>query len=620
MKKIYFIILTIILTIAQYSCSKMDDTYRQFLEGGAITYSEKPDSIKTHSGRNRIVISWKSITDPRVKTLKVFWDGDSKSKEMNITSEADTTILIDGLTEGNHIFNLYTYDTDGNKSVKAEAVGQAYDTLYERGLILREIDEVSLTGTNLKIYYKAVQNAENYAHQEIRYISSETNTEKTVTIPASQVELTLTDFIGDGFTHRSVYKPQPLSPDYFYSASRVVYTPANPLLAEPANGAMDVSVAPEFKWYNSVLMTGATYRVLYSTDAINWTTVVVTGNQSLIPATILNANTKYYWKVTATQGATVRESNVQTFTTGAKTMYANGEVKQLQASTSGYQPVKIILTGDGFQQQDYLYDGPFDRYISEAVEAFFSVEPFKSYRNYFEVWQVAAYSTDAGVSESDKRQTLNTAFSSTYTGTTITVNNTDVYNAAKKVPGITDDALTKTPIIVLLNRKREGGATVVSADNKTVALVPIYKTSVINSFTSFKDVIIRQGGGFAFGLLADESSAISGTLTSSEITKLQADWAAGRSLNIDLVSNPNSVRWAHFIGRSGYERPGVYEGAYGYKTGVYRSEENSAMSNGINYFNAISRELIVKRIMSIAGEAYTLDKFLQKDVSKTPYN
>jgi hypothetical protein len=43
------------------------------------------------------------------------------------------------------------------------------------------------------------------------------------------------------------------------------------------------------------------------------------------------------------------------------------------------------------------------------------------------------------------------------------------------------------------------------------------------------------------------------------------------------------------------------------------------MSNGIKYFNAISRELIVKRILRIAGEPYSFETFLEKDTARTPY-
>jgi hypothetical protein len=100
---------------------------------------------------------------------------------------------------------------------------------------------------------------------------------------------------------------------------------------------------------------------------------------------------------------------------------------------------------------------------------------------------------------------------------------------------------------------------------------------------------------------------------------LRAAWNAGRLLNVDLTNDPEQVRWAHFIGRAGYVRPGIYEGGYGYKSGIYRSEEYSSMVNGLKYFNAVSRELIVKRILRIAGAPYSFEAFLEKDTVRTPY-
>jgi hypothetical protein len=43
------------------------------------------------------------------------------------------------------------------------------------------------------------------------------------------------------------------------------------------------------------------------------------------------------------------------------------------------------------------------------------------------------------------------------------------------------------------------------------------------------------------------------------------------------------------------------------------------MVNGLKYFNAISRELIVKRILRIAGAPYSFEAFLEKDAVRTPY-
>ncbi len=616
MKKFLFFIA---LFAAFWSCNKMDSTYRQFLEGEARIYTEKPDSLKAHSGRNRVRVTWKPIRDPRVSKVVVTWNNDAFSKEAPITSPADTSIIIDGLTEGNYSFNFYTLDNEGNRSIKTEVLGQAYDTLYEKGLILRDVTSVSSTGSELTIHFQPFQGGDTYLEQEVVYTSSLTNQQKAVQLPAEGEALTIADFTGTGFTHRSVYRPQELSPDLFYSVSRTVFTPQNPLPDYPQNNAVGISVAPTFTWYNSILMPTATYRVLYSTDGANWTTATASQSQQFTPVSLLAPNTQYFWKVTATSGATVRESPVQSFTTGAKNVYADGEATRIQQSSSGFNPVQLIFTGDGFQQSDYTYDGEFDRYINQAVEAFFSVEPYKSYRQYFEVWKVAAYSVDAGVSEADQSVSMNTAFNATYTGSTITCNTTNVFNYAKKVAGIDDAALSNTPVIVLLNRKRIGGASLVTNDKRSIALVPVYTSAAANLYSNLKDVIIRQAGGFCFGLLADESSNTTGTLSAAQITQLQGEWAVGRSLNVDLTGNASSVRWAHFIGRSGYTRPAVYEGAYGYKTAIYRSEEQSAMSNGLNYFNAISRELIVKRILSIAGQPYSLEQFIEKDIAKNPY-
>ena len=173
--------------------------------------------------------------------------------------------------------------------------------------------------------------------------------------------------------------------------------------------------------------------------------------------------------------------------------------------------------------------------------------------------------------------------------------------------------------IVILNKRRKGGFTYSTNDGRSIALVPVYRNYTSGSYDDFTNMIIQQGGGFAFGLLADENSTITGTLSSAEETQLRAAWNAGRLLNVDLANNPEQVRWAHFIGRSGYVRPGIYEGAYDYKSGIYRSEEFSSMVNGLKYFNAISRELIVKRILSVAGEPYNFETFLEKDIARTPY-
>ncbi|MCX6162595.1 MAG: hypothetical protein NTV87_14840, partial [Ignavibacteriae bacterium] len=73
---------------------------------------------------------------------------------------------------------------------------------------------------------------------------------------------------------------------------------AAPILIAPANNSTGISVTPALTWNNVADATG--YRVMVSDDA-NFTNIIhnvtVASNQHTIPGSILNQNTKYYWKV-----------------------------------------------------------------------------------------------------------------------------------------------------------------------------------------------------------------------------------------------------------------------------------------------------------------------------------
>jgi hypothetical protein len=63
----------------------------------------------------------------------------------------------------------------------------------------------------------------------------------------------------------------------------------------------------------------------------------------------------------------------------------------------------------------------------------------------------------------------------------------------------------------------------------------------------------------------------------------------------------------------------MYEGAYNHARGTYRSENMSVMGNvPIPYFNTISREIIVRRIMEAAGKTSSFDQFEANDKIEIP--
>lgn len=52
----------------------------------------------------------------------------------------------------------------------------------------------------------------------------------------------------------------------------------------------------------------------------------------------------------------------------------------------------------------------------------------------------------------------------------------------------------------------------------------------------------------------------------------------------------------------------MFEGAYGYTRGVWRSESNSCMNYAIPYYNAISRLDITRRVFYLAGEYFNIER------------
>ena len=76
----------------------------------------------------------------------------------------------------------------------------------------------------------------------------------------------------------------------------------------------------------------------------------------------------------------------------------------------------------------------------------------------------------------------------------------------------------------------------------------------------------------------------------------------------------HQVGWSHLIFDPRYsDIVDIFEGGYMHSRGVFRSEQNSCMNNDIPYYSTISRESIVRRIKSYAGEPFNFEEFVAND-------
>ncbi len=288
----------------------------------------------------------------------------------------------------------------------------------------------------------------------------------------------------------------------------------------------------------------------------------------------------------------------------------DGYVVELQSATVG-AGINVVILGDGFIAEDMGTGGKYDQIMREAMEHFFSEEPYKTYRNRFNVYYVNAISENTNVGDG-----ASTIFKSLYgSGTRITGDNDMIFEYAKKVPSITD-LFNLTVINVLNDTKYAGTCSLYGGGlDASISYCPIAN----NDSETFRQVIIHEASGHGFGKLFDEySNSGTGTIPSNYVSNFETQVSWGWGANTDLTDNPNNIKWSHFLNNSSYDGlVGIYEGGYTFEKGVYRPTEYSIMKYNTGGFNAPSREAIYKYIMEISGDTYSRAKFLEYDAVNT---
>ena len=298
---------------------------------------------------------------------------------------------------------------------------------------------------------------------------------------------------------------------------------------------------------------------------------------------------------------------------GAVVVYHQGTVTN---------PVKIAVLGDGFIRDDYKHGGAFDQAVNKMMDGFFNAEPFKTYKEYFTVYKVIAYSNERGATvEKDvttggkpPKQTRDTRFKSVLRGggsAHVSGDDNEVIAWARKVPGIN---LDKSGIFLLVNIDVWSGVTTSWARGQFIART-CYDANFVGR-------MLHEGGGHGFGRLKDEYIDYATTIadsTKNAITERQANGWWQYAGNVDLTGSLTSVHWKHYFSITGYSRVNLFEGCCLYRLGAWRAESLSIMEkSSYIYFNAPSREAIVRRVFERAGETFLFDNFIARDVNVLP--
>lgn len=296
--------------------------------------------------------------------------------------------------------------------------------------------------------------------------------------------------------------------------------------------------------------------------------------------------------------------------------YGEDEWLTLQKATRGNNGgINIVILGDGYDAKN-ISDGDYLANIEQEVEYFFGIEPYTTYRDYFNVYTAFPVSTETGVG------TVNTIrynrFNTTYTGGVgLRADYDEIFNYALNAPTVTQDNLNQTLIIIVPNSTDYGGICQMWEDGSAIAFCP---QSTYGYPLDSRGVIQHEAGGHGFGKLGDEYIYHNEFIDFCTCTccghVFEFNIAKGRGWydNLSLTGKMHEVPWSHLIFDSRYsDIVDIFEGGYMHNRRVFRSEQNSCMNNDIPYYSTISRESIVKRIKRYAGETYSFEEFVAND-------
>lgn len=289
------------------------------------------------------------------------------------------------------------------------------------------------------------------------------------------------------------------------------------------------------------------------------------------------------------------------------------EVIVLQEAARG-KGVNVVILGEGYDAKD-ISDGKLLADVNETMGDFFDIEPYRTYRDYFNVYTGIAVSPESGVGNANT--TVHNRFGTSATRGTLSGTADEILKYACTMPSVSRDNLGQTLIIIVTNTSDYSGATRLFDDGTAISYCP--KRDDYYPY-DFRGIVQHEAGGRGFAKLGDESVRHNafvdacGCSCCAHAAEIAAAQAKGWYMNISLTAREDAVPWSHLLENDKYRNlVGIYEGASGHGKGVWRSEYNSCMNNGVPYYNTVSREIIVKRIMQCAGEEYSFENFVAND-------
>lgn len=308
------------------------------------------------------------------------------------------------------------------------------------------------------------------------------------------------------------------------------------------------------------------------------------------------------------EGRIVFSLKGKNYTTYTDIRQVNASVKEdatvtLQTASAGGTPIPIFIVGEGYNADD-IASGKYLEDMTAQMEHLFSIEPYKTYRNYFTVSTAYACSPESGMNGLLHFNGSNQA----------------VWQYAQSHGTAIND---HAAMLVLCNTPAYGCHTDLWENGLSFSWLG--KNADIYPYDQRGDVLHHLGGR-GFGKLAPEyvnhfTFMKACTCPGCNMTA-EYNWARQKGWwqNVSITPKMTELPWYQFIFHERYAPyVDVYEGALNHARSTYRSENQSVMGAAhIYYYNTISRYEIVRRIMEAAGKTFSIEQFEANDKIEIP--
>lgn len=219
-----------LLLLCFSACSKMDATYKDFIKDGEIIYVAPADSIRAHPGRNRIRLSWLQLADPSVSKAKIYWNNKRDSMEVTLqrSKGIDTVnVLLDKLPENSYSFDIYTYDDEGNASIRKTVTGATFGDQYQNSLLNRSITGTRFSGDSVIINWAE---SDKGAFASSIVYTNLSGAAHPVWAPAAADSTVLEGYkAGEPFLYKTLYLPDSLAIDTFFTVDDTIKVKGPPV-------------------------------------------------------------------------------------------------------------------------------------------------------------------------------------------------------------------------------------------------------------------------------------------------------------------------------------------------------------------------------------------------------